>query len=447
AARPKLDPYTGIIDGILAADEGRPRKQRHTSKRMFDRLRGGPGSAGGISMVKVYVRSQRLRHREVFVPLRHDPGHAQVDFGEALAEIAGVERKIHFFAMDLPHSDACFVQAYPTETAEAFCDGHNAGFSFFGKVPHSILYDNTTLAVARILGDGVRQRTRVFSELQSHYLFAGRFGRRGKGNEKGKGEGLIGWIRRNLLVPVPRAASLIALNEQLLEGCRRRLGDRLRSHDETIGERLVRDLAAFHTLPPAPYDACGKKAGRVSPLSPVRYRGTDYSVRTAYGHREVLIRGYVHEVVISCAAEVIARHPRSYEREDFVFDPLHYLALLERKIGALDQAAPLVGWDLPEEFATLRRLIEARMAKRGKREFVQVLRLLEVFRPEDVLAGIREAIARGTTGLDAVTHLCPSRIERRPPRLDLTVYPSLPRARVAMTSAKAYLDLLAGASA
>ena len=221
---------------------------------------------------------------------------------------------------------------------------------------------------------------------------------------------------------------MAALNEQLLEGCRRRLGDRLRGHEETIGERLVRDLAAFHALPPAPYDACEKKAGRVSSLSLVRYRGTDYSVPTAYGHREVLIRGYVDEVVISCGAEVIARHPRSYEREDFVFDPLHYLALLEHKIGALDQAAPLVGWDLPEEFATLRRLIEARMAKRGKREFVQVLRLLEVFRLEDVLAGVREAIARGVIGFDAVKHLVLCRIERRPPRLDLTVYPYLPRA-------------------
>ena len=132
-------------------------------------------TAGGITIVKDYVLARRLRHREVFVPLRHDPGHAQVDFGEALAEIAGVERKIHFFAMDLPHSDACFVQAYPAETGEAFCDGHNAAFAFFGKAPRSILYDNTTLAVARILGDGVRQRTRVFSELQSHYVFGDRF--------------------------------------------------------------------------------------------------------------------------------------------------------------------------------------------------------------------------------------------------------------------------------
>ena len=446
AARPKLDPFTGIIDAILAADEGRPKKQRHTAKRVFERLCEEHGYAGGITIVKDYVRAHRQRHREVFVPLRHDPGHAQVDFGEALAEIAGVERKVHFFAMDLPHSDACFVRAYPAETAEALCDGHNAAFSFFGKVPRSILYDNTTLAVARILGNGVRQRTRVFSELQSHYVFADRFGRPGKGNDKGKVEGLVGWTRRNLLVPVPRAASFTALNEQLLEGCRRRLGDRLRGHEETIGARLVRDLAAFHALPASPYDACEKKAGRVSSLSLVRYRGTDYSVPTEYGHREVLIRGYVEEVVISCGAEVIARHPRSYEREDFVFDPLHYLALLEHKVGALDQAAPLVGWDLPEEFATLRRLIEARMAKRGKREFVQILRLLEVFRPEDVLAGVRDAIARGAIGFDAVKHLVLCRIERRPPRLDMTVYPYLPRARVATTSAKAYLGLLVGAA-
>src|SRR6516165_3254530 len=191
---------------------------------------------------------------------------------------------------------------------------------------------------------------------------------------------------------------------------------------------------------------CPTRPARRKRAGSARSRWCAIAAPTTYGHREVLIRGYVHEVVICCGAETIARHPRSYEREDFVFNPLHYLPLLEQKIGALDQAAPLVGWDLPEEFATLRRLLEARMAKRGKREFVQVLRLLEVFRPADVLAGVREAIARGAIGFDAVKHLVLCRIERRPPRLDLTVYPYLPRASVATTSAKAYLDLLAGAS-
>jgi len=445
-ARPKLDPFVGIIDRILEEDKGQPAKQQHTSKRIFERLRDEHGYIGGITIVKDYVHERRQRQREMFVPLRHDPGHAQVDFGEALAVIGGEERKIHFFAMDLPHSDACLVQAYPWESTEAFCEGHNVSFEFFGGVPCSILYDNLKLAVARILGDGRRQRTRIFSELQSHYLFADRFGRPGKGNDKGKVEGLVGYARRNFMVPIPHAASFSELNAQLLECCRRRLNDRLRGHDETIGERLVRDQAALLPLPPAPYEACEKKAARVSSLSLVRYRGNDYSVPTAYGHREVLVRGYVHEVVIACGAEEIARHPRSYEREDFIFNPLHYLALLERKIGALDQAAPLAGWALPEEFATLRRLLEARMGKPGKREFVQVLRLMEVFRTDDVLAGVREAIARGVIGFDAVKHLVLCRIERRPPRLDLKIYPYLPQATVTTTSARAYLSLLAGAA-
>jgi len=443
-ARPKLDPFVGIIDRILEDDSGQPAKQQHTSKRIFERLRDEHGYSGGITVVKDYVHERRQRSREMFVPLRHDPGHAQVDFGEALAVIGGVKQKIHFFAMDLPHSDGCLVQAYPAETTEAFCDGHNISFEFFGGVPRSILYDNTKLAVARILGDGRRLRTRVFSELQSHYLFADRFGRPGKGNDKGKVEGLVGYSRRNFMVPIPHVASFAELNAQLLECCRRRLSERLRGHDETIGERLARDRAALLPLPLTPYEACEKRAARVSSLSLVRYRGNDYSVPIAYGHREVLVRGYVHEVVIASGAEEIARHPRSYEREDFVFNPLHYLALLERKIGALDQAAPLVGWALPEEFATLRRLLEARMGKPGKREYVQVLRLLEVFRLDDVLAGVRAAMDRGVIGFDAVKHLVLCRIERRPPRLDLKIYPYLPQATVATTRAETYLSLLAG---
>jgi transposase len=443
-ARPKLDAFVGIIERILEEDKRRPAKQQHTSKRIFERLRDEHAYGGGITIVKDYVHEHRQRSREMFVPLRHDPGHAQVDFGEALAVIAGEERKIHFFAMDLPHSDGCLVQAYPAETSEAFCEGHNVGFAFFGGVPRSILYDNTKLAVARILGDGARRRTKVFSELQSHYLFADRFGRPGKGNDKGKVEGLVGYARRNFMVPVPHAASFAEFNEYLLERCRRRFNDRLRGHAETIGERLGRDRAALLPLPAVPYEACEKKAARVSSLSLVRYRGNDYSAPTAYGHREVLVRGYVHEVVIACAAEEIARHPRSYEKEDFVFNPLHYLALLEDKVGALDQAAPLAGWELPAEFATLRRLLEARMGKPGKREFVQVLRLLEVFRPDDVAAAVKEAIARGVIGFDAVKHLVLCRIERRPPRLDLKVYPYLPQATVTTTSPAAYLSLLAG---
>ncbi len=442
--RPKLDPFVGIIDAILEADKAVPRKQKHTSKRVFERLRDEHGFTGGITIVKDYILATKQRQREMFVPLSHPPGHAQADFGEALAVIGGVERKIHFLVMELPHSDACFVKAYPAETTEAFCDAHVAAFEFFGGVPVSILYDNTRIAVARILGDGKRKRTRVFSELVSHYLFEDRFGRPGKGNDKGKVEGMVGYTRRNFMVPKPQFASFDDLNAYLANQCRKRMADRLRGHKGTIGERFVADAEQLQPLPAVAYDACDKQSVRVSSLSLVRYRGNDYSVPTQYGHRQVLVRGYVHEVVIAHGTDVIARHPRSWEKEDYVFDPLHYLALIEQKANALDQAAPLVDWELPQCFITLRRLLEARMGKAGKREFVQILRLLETFQMTDVEAAIRSALERGTIGFDAVKHLVLCRIERRPPRLDMTVYPYLPKAHVAATSAGDYMTLLTG---
>ncbi len=442
--RPKLDPFIGVIDAILEADKTVPRKQKHTSKRVFERLRDEHGYAGGITVVKDYIFAAKQRQREMFVPLAHPPGHAQADFGEALAFIGGVERKIHFLVMEMPHSDACFLKAYPAETTEAFCDAHVAAFDFFGGVPVSILYDNTRIAVARILGDGKRKRTRVFSELVSHYLFEDRFGRPGKGNDKGKVEGMVGYTRRNFMVPKPRFANFDDLNDYLAQQCRKRMADKLRGHKGTIGERFAADAEQLQPLPVVPYDACDKQSVRVSSLSLVRYRSNDYSVPTQYGHQEVLVRGYIHEVVIAHGTEVIARHQRSWEKEDYIFDPLHYLALIEQKTNALDQAAPLVGWELPKAFVILRRLMEARMGKAGKREFVQVLRLLETFQMADVEAGIDAALERGTIGFDAVKHLMLCRIEHRPPRLDMTVYPYLPKAHVAVTAAGDYMALLMG---
>jgi len=301
--------------------------------------------------------------------------------------------------------------------------------------------------VAKILGGEERTKTRVFSELQSYYLFANKFGRPAKGNDKGKVEGLVGYARRNFMVPIPRFSSWDEFNAHLEEQCRKRRERRLRGHTETIAERFERDCAAMLPLPATPYEACEKVTVRVTSLSLVRYRGNDYSVPTEYGHRQVLVKGYVHEVVIACASEVIARHKRSYERETVVFDPLHYLALLEQKTRALDQAAPLAGWRLPECFAELRRLLEARLKKHGSREYVQVLRLLETFALDEVSHAIEAALQLGTISFDAVRHLLLCHIDRRPPRLDMQNYPHLPLAEVHTTQAADYMTLLTEACA
>ena len=196
--RPKLGPLIGVIEAILDADETAPVKQRHTARRIFERLRDEHGFAGGYTTVKDYVRRTRTRRREVFVPLAHPPGHAQMDFGEAVGIIAGKRVKVHLFCMHLPHSDAGFVKAYPAETTEALLDGVASGFGFFGGVPQSVLLDNMKLAVVRIRPDGTRERTAAFTRLVSHFVFQDRYGRPGRGNDKGNVEALVKFAQPHL---------------------------------------------------------------------------------------------------------------------------------------------------------------------------------------------------------------------------------------------------------
>jgi transposase len=440
--RPKLDPFMAWITEILNTDQEKNKKQRHTAYRIFQRLQAEHGYTGGYTVIKDAVREHAIRYREMFVPLVHPPGQAQVDFGEAVVVVAGAKQKGHFFAMDLPHSDAPFIAIFPRETREAFCQGHVEAFAWFGGVPQSILYDNTAIAVANITGSGERVRTQTFSQLLSHYLFHDRFARVGKGNDKGNVEGLVKYTQRTILTPIPEAASWEALNELIRARCLERQGDVVRGSPGTIGERLVADVVAFMPLPPAPFDCCRLIPGRVSSQSLVRFETNDYSVPVAFGHREVVVKAYVHAVVICHGAEVIARHVRSYEREQYIFDPLHYLPLIERKVGSLDQAAPLVGWVLPAEFATLRRLLEFRMAKAGSREYVGVLRLHEGFSPSEVHAAVCAALRLGAISFDGVKQCLLAAQDGRPPRLDLEHYPHLPYPEVTITDPAAYNDLM-----
>jgi transposase len=445
--KPVLGPFVEIIGKILDDDRQAPPKQRHTARRIYERLRDEHGYTGCPSIVRDAVRGYKHCQAEVFVPLLHPPGEAQCDFGRADVLVAGVRHKAALFVLTLTHSNARFGCLFPRECTETFHEGHARAFTFFGGVPKRISYDNSKIAVRKLTGVHARQLTKEFLRLQAHFAFACHFCGVRQAHEKGHVENGVGYLRRNFLVPVPQVDSWQEVNTHLASACQREFARPAADRQHVTAELLEADRAAFLPLPAEPFEARRIELATINSLSLGRFDGNDYSVPTAFAYQTLTAAGGIDTVRFSQRGKLVALHGRCWGKGQVHFDPLHYLALLERKIGALDQAAPLAGWSLPDEFATLRRLLEARLGKPGKREFVQVLRLLEVFRTIDVSAAVREAIARGVIGFDAVKHLVLCHIERRPPRLDLKIYPYLPQATVATTRAATYLSLLAAGAA
>ena len=326
----KLEPLLPIINEILKQDQHAPRKQRHTAKRIFDRLRTEHGYDGGYTIVKDAVRAWRNQHAEVYMPLVHPPGEAQVDFGHAHVILGGEEVQVAVFVMTLMYSDAVFCCVFPRECSETFLEGHRRAFEFFGGVLTRISYDNTKTAVAKIIGKRARELARDFLRLQSHYLFDCHFCLVRRPNEKGQVEGLVGYTRRNFLVPVPRTSSLEDLNADLEQQCRDDLQRRLRGQAVTKAVLLEEERPALLALPPQRFEARRVASGQADSLSLVRFDRNSYSVPAAYAHQDVTVVGGVEEVRIVCRDHLIATHPRHWGREHVEFEPRHYLALLER---------------------------------------------------------------------------------------------------------------------
>ena len=335
--QPKIGPFRARIEEILKQDRDVPRKQRHTVKRIFERLR-EEGYTGGYTQVKGVVRDMKGRMKEVYIPLSHRPGEAQMDFGYALVNERGVTRKVAFFVMSLPYSDAVYVQVFERICTEVFWEGHVRAFAFFAGVPCRISYDNERVMVAKVLLNHERKLTTGFLQLQSHYLFGEHFCNVRRGNEKGVVESMVRYTRSNFMVPVPVVRSLDELNRTLEEQCRNELGRKLRGKDRTKGELLEEERGHFHPLPVEPFEACRKRSTTASSLSLVRFDRNDYSVPVRFAHCPVVIKGYIDRVEVCRFDERIASHPRLWTKEGVHFDPVHYLALLERKPGGLDYA-------------------------------------------------------------------------------------------------------------
>jgi transposase len=443
----KLEPFLPIIDQILEDDRKAPKKQSHTAKRIFDRLCVEHGFDGSYTIVKDYIRDKKISLREVFFPLKQEPGTAQVDFGKVKVIIGGLLQDAQVFCMGLPYSDAMLVQAYPTEGFEAVAAGHNAAYAFFEGVPPQSLYDNMSTAVKSVGKGHERELTDDFLKLRSHYLFESRFCNVGRPNEKGVVEGLIGYTRRNLFVPTLSFPSHKAMNDYLLEQCYKRLLQKASGKEKTIGELLAEERAYFLPLPTQEFEACRTpQARRVNSLSLVKFKNNNYSVPVEYAYRDVLIKVFVFFLQICYKEVVIATHRRSHLRDDFVFDPLHYLPLLKKKPGALEGAMPFCNWELPKSFETLQRYLAARNGNDGKREYIKVLQLLRQFPAREISRAIEAAFAYGCVTFEAIRLLARSGQEPAVAMLRLSEerLSGFPRVQVALTDITCYCTLLPG---
>ena len=442
--KPVLAPFLPIMHEMLEGDRKAPRKQRHTAKRIFDRLRKEHAYQGGYTIVKDAVRAWRQGQAEVFVPLAHPPGHAQVDFGEATVRLDGESIKVAVFVMTLLHSDAVFCQVFPRECTETFQEGHVRAFAFFGGVPRRISYDNSKIAVAKIVGRRGATPTREFLRLESHYLFDHHFCLVRRANEKGHVENLLGFARRNFLVPVPEVNRLEALNEALAERCHEDLQRRVRGKPAAKRELLIEERDQLLPLPKQRFEARRVETAKASSLSLVRFDRNDYSIPTEYAHREVTAVGGMEKVRLVVQDRVVAYHRRCWGKEKVGFDPRHYLALLERKPGAFDYARPLQNWDLPECLGTLRRRQEADMDQQGTREFIKVLRLLERASLRELTAAVERALQIGATTVDAIRLILESGREEPARWFRLDDRPHLAAVHVPTPNLRAYSSLSTG---
>ncbi len=440
----KIGPYLGVIEEILRLDEDVHRKQRHTKRRIFDRLRNEYGYAGGYTAVKEVVRERERQGREVFIPLTHPPGEAQVDFGFADIIHNGQTIKVALFVMTLLYSDAVFCCVFPRECTEAFMDGHRRAFEFFGGVPKRISYDNSKIAVARIIGKRQRELTDAFLKLKSHFLFESHFCLVRRPNEKGQVECLVGFTRRNFLVPLPRVDDFETLNAELERKCRDDLDRRLRGKATTKAQRLEEERSAMLDLPKQGYEARRIEQRRSDSLSLVRFDRNSYSVPVAYAHRPVTVVAGIDEVRLVADNHLVARHRRCWGKEHTEYDPIHYLALLERKPGALDFARPLDGWNLPGCFDLLRRRLEADLDHKGTREYIKVLRLLEKASIHELTEAVKQTIAIGATSYDAVRVVLQGRQERPVGLFCLDGRPHLKLVHVETPNLGAYRALVVG---
>jgi transposase len=429
---PVLGPYHERIHELLDESEKLPRKQRYTARTIYRILReeGYLGSEGGVHNYVCRQRRDRKR-KEAYLPLEFECGQdAQSDWGEATVRMAGQTIKVQFLSMRLNYSKARFVMAFPFQKQEAFLEGHIQAFHFFGGVPRRISYDNLKIAVYRVLEGKKRQEQQGFKEFRSFYLFESHYCNVAQAHEKGGVENDIGYAQRNFFSPIPEVDSFEELNTGLRQACLQDAQRRTRGQKELVAQLWEAEKACLLPLPARDYLACVTRVVKPNGYLQVEYDTNRYSVPYDFRDKQLVLRAFAFRIELLSLNEVVASHPRCFQKEQDILDPWHYLPLLQQRPGAFEHAKPVHLWrkQWPESYEPLlSQLRESQPEGRGVREFLEILKLHQAYPEKLVVQAVEMALALGAAHLDGV-RLCLRQLlepedQLRP--LDLSFHPEL----------------------
>lgn len=404
-----LGQYQQRILDLLKESEKLPRKQRYTAHKIYAIVEkeGYSGCEGNIHNF-ICRTKKKLEAGKAYLPLEFDAGKdAQVDWGEAVVILAGVEVKVQFFVLRLNYSRVRFVKAYPFQKQEAFLDGHEAGFHFLGGVPQRITYDNLKTAVFRILEGHNRQEQDAFKAFRSYYLFNSHYCTPAQGHEKGGVENDVGYVQRNFFSPLPRVNDYDELNQLLLERCKQDVGRHIRGQSAPVSELWEVEKVHLLPFPRQDYPACETRPVKANSYSQVVFETNRYSVPHTFAGKQLVLRAFPFKIEVLSLESVIAIHQRYFGREQDIFDPLHYLSLLEQRPGAFEHTIPLRRWrkKWPATYEQLLAGIQqSKPEGQGIREFIAILKLHQVHSADLVEQAVDAAVCTGMRSLDGVMY-------------------------------------------
>jgi transposase len=400
---PVLGPYLPVIDQWLQEDKNRPKKQRHTARRIYDRLVREHDFTGGSSTVRHYVRGAKVRLglnvAKAFIPLDPEVGReAEVDWGTALAVIAGRPTTVKFFGMRSRYSAKHFVRCYPCERQQAFFDG----------IFPVLVYDNLTAAVRQVLRGRGRVEQAEFTKFHAYYNFTPRFCNPAAAHEKGGIEGLVGYVKRNYFVPLPEVDSFEALNQQLLAECLAYGNHRLQGREQTVNEFFREEQAKLLPLPAVPFTVTQISNGKVDPYATVRVDKNRYSVPSRYVGFKVQVQMDIDRVDLFHAGKKLATHPRVFGNNKWQLNPDHYLELIQQRPGAFREARPIRQWRQRWPSALerlLARFQESQGETAGIKDFVSVLLLYREHTATEIQAAVELALEHQISSSAGVRHI------------------------------------------